>query len=96
MASQITGYSIVHLTICSGAIQRKDQSSASLAFVWGIHWSLVDPPHKGPVTRKTYHLMTLSCYSVSKCAASDLGIPANMIHYFNKGVSILQTISILL
>ena len=32
MASQITGISIVYLTICSGADQRKHQSSTSLAF----------------------------------------------------------------
>ena len=36
MASQITGFSIVWSTICSGAGQRKHQSSASLVFVSGI------------------------------------------------------------
>ena len=54
MASQITGASIVCLTVCSGADQRKHQSSASLAFVSGIHRWLVDSPHKGPVTRKMF------------------------------------------
>ena len=34
MASQITGVSIVYSAVCSGADQRKHQSSASLAFVW--------------------------------------------------------------
>ena len=39
------------LTVCLGADQRKHQSSASLAFVRGIHrWSM-DSPHKGPATR---------------------------------------------
>ena len=52
MASQITGVSIVCWTICSGAHQRKYQSTASLAFVRGIHQWSVDFPHKGPVTRK--------------------------------------------
>ena len=33
MASQITGVSIAYTTICSGADQRKYQSSAPLAFV---------------------------------------------------------------
>ena len=47
MASQITSLTIVHSTVYSGADQRKDQSSVSLAFV-----SLVNSPHKGPVTRK--------------------------------------------
>ena len=37
-----------------GANQRKHQSSASLAFVRGIHWSPVTSPHQGPVTRKTF------------------------------------------
>ena len=35
MASQITSLTIVYLTMCSGADQRKHQSSASLAFVTG-------------------------------------------------------------
>ena len=40
--------------VCSGADLRKHQSSASLAFVMGIHWLPVDSPHKGPVTRKMF------------------------------------------
>ena len=54
MASQITGVSIVYSTVCSGADQRKRQSSASLAFVWGIHRWPVNSPHKGPVMRKMF------------------------------------------
>ena len=38
MASQITSLAIVYSTVYSGADQRKLQSSASLAFVRGIHW----------------------------------------------------------
>ena len=37
MASQINGVSIVYSTVCSGADQGKYQSSASMAFVMGIH-----------------------------------------------------------
>ena len=37
MASQITSLAIVYSTVYSGADQRKHQSSASLAFLWGIH-----------------------------------------------------------
>ena len=48
MASQITSLTIVYSTVYSGADQSKLQSSASLAFVWGIH------PHKWPVTRKMF------------------------------------------
>ena len=54
MASQITGVSIVCSTVCSGADQRKHQSSASLVFVRGIHRWAVNSPHKGPVTRKMF------------------------------------------
>ena len=54
MASQITSLTIVYLTVYSGANQRKRQSSASLAFVWGIHRWPVNSPHKGPVTRKMF------------------------------------------
>ena len=54
MASQITGVSIVCSTVGSGADQRKHQSSASLAFVWGIHRWPVNSPHKWPVTQKMF------------------------------------------
>ena len=52
MASQITSLTSVYSTVSSGADKRKHQSSASLAFVWGIHQWLVNSPHKWPVTRK--------------------------------------------
>ena len=52
MASQITGVSIVCLTFCWGAGQRKRQSYASLVPVRGIHrWPVVSS-HGGAVTRK--------------------------------------------
>ena len=54
MASQITSVSIVYSTVCPGIDQRKHQSSASLAFVRGIHRGPVNSPHKGPVTRKMF------------------------------------------
>ena len=37
IASQITSLTIVYATVYSGADQRKHESSASLAFVRGIH-----------------------------------------------------------
>ena len=52
MASQITSLTIVNSIFYSGADQRKYQSSASLAFVLGIHRRPVNSPHKWPVTRK--------------------------------------------
>ena len=54
MTSETTSVSIIYSTINSGADQRKHQSSASLAFVRGIHRSPVNSPHKGPVTRKMF------------------------------------------
>ena len=54
MTSQIISLTIVYSTIYSGADRRKHQSSASLAFVWGIHRWPVNSPHKGPVTRKIF------------------------------------------
>ena len=54
MASQITSLTIVYSTVCSDADQRKRQSSASLAFVRGIHREPVNSPHKWPVTRKMF------------------------------------------
>ena len=54
VASQITSLTIVYTTVYSDADQSKHQSSASLAFVWGIHWGPVNSPHKWPVTRKMF------------------------------------------
>ena len=54
IASEITSLTIVYPTFYSGADQSKHQSSASLAFVWGIHRGPVNSPHKGPVTRKMF------------------------------------------
>ena len=54
VASQITSLTIVYSTVYSGADQSKHQSSASLAFVCGIHRGPVNSPHKWPVTRKMF------------------------------------------
>ena len=51
-ASQITSLTIVYSIVHSGEDQRKHESSASLAFVWGIHRWPVNSPHKWPVMRK--------------------------------------------
>ena len=61
MASQITGLTVVHSTVYSDADQRKHQSSASLAFVWGIHRDREIPRTKGRLRGKCFHLMTSSC-----------------------------------
>ena len=54
VASQITSLTIVYSTVHSDTAQRKHQSSASLAFVRGIHRGPVHSPHKWPVTRKKF------------------------------------------
>ena len=62
MASQIISLAIVYSSVYSGVGQRKNQSSASLTFVRGIHRWPVNSPHKRPVTRKCFHLTTSSWY----------------------------------
>ena len=54
MASQITSLTIVYSTVYSAENQRKHQSTASVAFVRGIHRWPVNSPHKGPKTRKMF------------------------------------------
>ena len=54
IASQITSLTILYSIVYSDVDQRKHQSSASLAFVQGIHRGPVNSPHKWPVTRKMF------------------------------------------
>ena len=60
MASQITSLTVVYSTVYSDADQRKHQSSASLAFVWGIHRDRWIPRTKGQLRGICFHLMTSS------------------------------------
>ena len=60
MASQITSLTVVYSTVYSDADQRKHQSSASLAFVRGIHRDRWIPRTKGQLRGKCFHLMTSS------------------------------------
>ena len=64
MASQITSLTVVYSAVYSDADQRKRQSSASLAFVWGIHRDRWIPRTKGQLRGKCFHLMTSSWYTV--------------------------------
>ena len=63
MTSQITSLTIVYSTVYSDVDQRKHQSSASLAFVWGFHRGPVNSPHKWPVMRKKFpfHVVIMDC-----------------------------------
>ena len=54
IASQIISLASVYSIVYSEANQRKHQSSASLAFVRGIHRWPLNSPHKWPVTRKMF------------------------------------------
>ena len=54
MPSQITSFAIVYSIVYWGADQWKHQSSASLAFMRGIHQWPVNSPHKWSVTRKMF------------------------------------------
>ena len=60
MAAPITSLTIVCSIVYSGADQRKHHRSAPLAFVRGIHRWPVSSPHKEPVTRRCFNLMTSS------------------------------------
>ena len=54
-ASSHRSETIVCSTVCSCADQRKLQSPASLAFVWGTHrWPVTNSPQKRPVTRDIF------------------------------------------
>ena len=60
IASEITSLTIVYTAVYSDADQSKHQSSASLAFVWGIHRDRWIPRTKGQLRGKSVHLMTSS------------------------------------
>ena len=80
MGSQITGITIVYSTVCSGAHQRKHQSSPSLTFVGGIHWWI--PRTKGHQHGKCFHLMTSSCL--------------NRLKFININLNYIEIINILI
>ena len=71
MASQITSLAIVYSTVYSDADQRKHQSSASLAFVRGIHRWPVNSPHKWPVSRKMFPFDDVIMYAMPICSGNS-------------------------
>ena len=99
VASQITSLTIVYSTVCSGADQRKHQSSASLAFVWGIHRWPVNSPHKWPVTRTMFpfdYVIILREIYLKMCSAKcrPFCLGPNMFTHWGRGkmAAISQTI----
>ena len=74
IASQITSLTIVYSTVYPDVDQSKHQSSASLAFVWGIHRGPVNSPHKWPVTRKMFPFDdVIMFYMIMRTPASRAG-----------------------
>ena len=75
MTSLITSLTIIYSTVYSDADQRKHQSSAPLAFVWGIHRGPVNSPHKWPVTRKMFPFDdVIMWYSVFSKSTTSWGL----------------------
>ena len=87
IASQITSFTIVYSTVYSDTDQRKHQSSASLAFVWGIHRDRWIPRTKSWLRGKCFHLMTSSCF----WSMINLGhyFATHLCHWYN-GLSLLE------
>ena len=71
IASQITSLTVVYSTVYSDADQSKHQSSASPAFVWGIHRDRWIPRTKGQLRGKCFHLMTSSCQGDNHVMVED-------------------------
>ena len=78
LASKITSLTIVYTTVHSDTDQRKHQSFASLAFVWGIHWWPVNsPPPKWPVMQEIFpfdDVIMYICVSNITVIGSDNGL----------------------
>ena len=83
MASEITSVPIVYWTICSGADQRKYQSSASLAFVRGIYQWPVNSPHKIPVMQKMFPFDDVIMDSLPECCNNVVTIFFQFVAWFS-------------
>ena len=85
IASQIISLAIDYSVVYSDADQRKHQSSASLAFVRGIHRGPVNSPHKRPVTRKMFpfdDVIMLWVESTNACKELDIHMwSTNIFNY---------------
>ena len=88
IASQITSLTIVYSTVYADA-DKKNQSSASLVFVRGIHRGPVNSPHKWPVTRKMLPVDDVIMCSVGpyhkwQCNVWNLNWINEWLHRMNK------------
>ena len=97
IATQITSLTIVYSIVYSDEDQRKHQSSASLAFVWGIHRGPVNSPHKWRVTRKMFpfdDVIMHSCYlnlSVQAAHEEISRFSCCCVRHFKKSWALLRT-----
>ena len=80
VASQITSLTIIYSTNYSDADQRKQRSSASLAFVREFHRWPVNSPPKWPVTRKI-NVYTSTDFSIDHQRISEEFHPINLYGY---------------
>ena len=80
MVAQITSLTVVYSTVYSDVNQRRHQSSASLAFVWGSHRDRWIPRTKGQLRGKCFHVMT----------SSSLLITTNMKNTLNGGPEVVR------
>ena len=95
IASQITSLTSVYSTVYSGADQSKHQSSASLAFVWGIHRGPVNSPHKWPVTRKMFPFDDVIMYELTtKRNTPTIYRDCNSIWYITREVFLKATMTV--
>ena len=81
-ASQITSLTIIYSIVYSGTDQRKHQSSASLAFVRGIHQGPANYPHKWPVTRKMFPFDDVIMFWYCQVFGHLIGTVKNIQHDF--------------
>ena len=95
IVSQITGVTIVYSNVCSGADQRKNQSSASLADARRIHQSSSNSPQKEPVTRKKFPfddvIMIYQQVVIIQYSLRDLTITKNKIVFYHQSYQHVDT-----
>ena len=90
MTSQITSLTIVYSTVYSDVDQRKHHSSASMAFVRGIHRWPVNSTHKGPVTGKMFSFddVIIVCSSPTNYLNPGWAITFHQKDFHNPNISI--------
>ena len=93
MAAQITSLAIVYSTFYSGADQSKHQSSASMAFVWGIHRGRWIPRTNGQLRGKCFHSMTSSWLSLLLWFRQSLYLYHSRLFYYHQYQSVSPSFS---